>query len=73
MTQWILEQNGKIVSRRTMRRLTQEELTRPSEIKKRAEFDEAIEKRYGDSFTLPKRKPKDGQEEDDLLTCLSVG
>ena len=65
MTQWILKQNGKIVPRRTMCRLTQEGLTRPSEIKKRAEFDAAIEKRYGNSFTLPKRRPKDGQGEDE--------
>ena len=48
-----------------MRRLTQEELTRPSEIKKRAEFEAAIEKRYSNLFTLPKKKPKDGQEEDE--------
>ena len=64
-TQWILKQNGKIVPRQTVHRLTQEELTRPSEIKKRAEFDAAIEKRYGNSFTLPKKRPKDGQEEDE--------
>ena len=48
-----------------MRRLTQEELTQPSEIKKRAEFDAAIEKRYSNLFTLPKKKNKDGQEEDE--------
>ena len=40
-------------------------MTRPSEIKKRAEFDAAIEKRYGNSFSLPKNRPKDGQEEDE--------
>ena len=65
MTQWILKQNGNTVPCRTMRQLTQEEMTPPSEIKKRAEFDAAIEKPYGNSFVLPKKKPKDGQEEDE--------
>ena len=42
-------------------------MTRPSETEERIEFNAAIEKRHGNSFTLPKGKPKDGQEEDDVF------
>ena len=59
------ETEWQIVPCRTVRRLTQEDLTRSSEIKKRAEFEAAIEKRYSNLFTLPKKKNKDGQEEDE--------
>ena len=48
MTQWVLNQNGKIVPRRTMRRLTPEEWARKIEIKKRLEFNDAIKAQYGD-------------------------
>ena len=67
MTQWVLKQNGEIVPRRTMRSLTPEELSRDSEILKRLNFTEAIQLKYGDSLSLPKRKwrVKFKEEEDD--------
>lgn len=42
-----------IVPRRTMRKLTPDELVRDSQVKKRSDFDAVIKERYGDSFTLP--------------------
>ena len=65
MTQWCLKMNGYIVPRRTIRRLTPEELVRDSEISKRKEFDEAITKRYGNSFSLPKENAANPQEPDE--------
>ena len=53
MAQWVLKNNGQIVTRRKMRKLTQDELIRESEIKKRDIFDAAIKTQYGYSFTLP--------------------
>ena len=52
MVQAVLKQNGKVVPRRTCRRLTPSELVSPSEIVKRNEFDEAIKSKLGDSITL---------------------
>ena len=65
MTQWFLKQNGQIVPRRTMRRLTPEEWAQGIEIKKRSEFNDAIKARYGDSFSLPDKTLKNTQDEDD--------
>ena len=68
MLQWVLKLNGQIVSRRTMRKLTKDELMCLSEIKKRSEFDSAIKEIYRDSFTLPVRQRRRKQleiEEDD--------
>ena len=45
MTQWVLNQNGQIVPRRTMQRLTPEEWARKIEIKKRSEFNDSINAR----------------------------
>ena len=56
MSQWVLKQSGEIVPRRTMRKLTPDELVRPSEVKKSSDFDAAIKARYGDSFTLPTKR-----------------
>ena len=53
MTQWILKQNGQIVPRRTVRRLTAEETVRDSEILKRKNFDESIKLQFGDSVSIP--------------------
>ena len=55
MAQWFLKQNGKIVPRQKMRKLTQDELVRESEIKKWDGFDAAIKIRYGYSFALSTR------------------
>ena len=55
MSQWVLKQNGQILPRKTMRKLTRDELVRELEIKKRNGFDAEIKIRYGDQFTLPTR------------------
>ena len=65
MNQWVLKQNGQIVPRRKMRRLTPEEWAREIEIKKRSEFNDAIKEQYGDSFSLPDKTLKNLQNEDD--------
>ena len=46
MSQWVLKQKGQIVTRRTMRKLTQDELIRESEIKKLDIFDAEIKILY---------------------------
>ena len=65
MTQWVLKQNGQIVPRRKMRRLTPVKWAREIEIKKRSEFNDAIKARYSDSFYLPDKTLKNPQDEDD--------
>ena len=69
MSQWVLKQNGQIVPRRTMRKLTPEKLVRESEVKKRSNFDEAIKEMYSDSLSLPakRRKTRVSAEEDDTF------
>ena len=55
MTQWCLNSNGKVVPRRTFKRLTDDQLA-PSnavEIEKRADSDNNISRKLGDSFSLP--------------------
>ena len=42
MTQWVLNLNGDIVPRKTMCKLTADELLPESEVKKRTDFDAAI-------------------------------
>ena len=42
MSEWVLKLKGQIVPRRTMRKLTKDELVRDSELKKRSDFDAAI-------------------------------
>ena len=60
MVQTALKQNGRIVPRRTCRRLTIQELKSPSEAKKRATFDVDIKKLMGDSIVIvPTPKPDD--------------
>ena len=54
MAQWVLRSNGNIVPRRTLRRLKPDELTSSSEALKRQQFDELIQKKLGDSMSLPK-------------------
>ena len=66
MLQWVINQHGQIVPRRTMRKLTPDKLLRESEIKKREVFDYAIRTRYRKSFTLPERiKSTRGNPQDD--------
>ena len=69
MTQWVLKQNGQIVTRRKMRRFAPEEWAREIEIKKRSEFNDAIKARYSDSLYLPDKtlkNPQDGDDTDDF-------
>ena len=65
MTQWCLKMNGFIVPRRTVRRLIPEEWARDTEVTKRNEFDAAIKKRYGNSFSIPKDFGSNPQDSDD--------
>ena len=69
IAQWVLKNIGKIVPQLTIRKLTQDELVRESEIKKRDGFDAAIKILYGYSFTLPTRTRVRGkyQEADDAF------
>ena len=46
MAQWVLKQNRQTVPRQTMRKLTQDELIRESEIKKPDIFDAEIKILY---------------------------
>jgi len=52
MSQAILKFNGKVVPRRTIRRLTVAKMNSESELKKRTAFDEAIRILHGDSMSL---------------------
>ena len=54
MAQNVLSHLGTIVPRRTFRPLTETELTKPVEIKKRDDFDKIITRLLGDSLQLPK-------------------
>jgi hypothetical protein len=61
MAQWILKENGKVVPRCTLRRLTPAELS-PSnkvEMEKRSLFNVAIRGIWGDSVKIPKVVPLD--------------
>ena len=55
MCQWILQQNGQVVPRRTLRRLKPEEIypTNIAEANKRSAFDNEIKWRLGDSVVKP--------------------
>ena len=68
MSQAILKYNGRVVPRRTLRRLTVAELNSESELKKRTAFDEAIIKIHGDSMSLPEHPAiPDDDDSDELL------
>ena len=55
MAQWILRENGKVVVRRSLRRLTPHELSpsNESEVAKRAGFNASIREKLGDSLSPP--------------------
>ena len=64
MAQWVLKSNGKIVPRRTLRKLRYEELNNnPTETQKRALFDEFITRKFGNSIRPP-AKPLQPEEYD---------
>lgn len=52
MVQAVLKSNGKVVPRRTCRRLTIAEVNSPTEMKKREAFDALIKAKLGDSITV---------------------
>ena len=71
MCQAILQQNGKIVPRRSLRRLTTHELSisNEAEARKRANFDADIKKKLGDSLTVvevrrPQRRLRSNPQDD---------
>ena len=58
MTKWCLKSNGNFIPRRTVKRITAEQLV-PSndvEIKKRTDFDNNISRKLADSFSLPENR-----------------
>ena len=61
MAQWILRESGKVVPRRTLRRLTPDELSPSNEVEseKRSQFNVAIRSVLGDSVKIPKVLPLD--------------
>ena len=68
MTQAILNIHGKIVPRRSISRLTSEEINSVSELAKRNAFDAAIKLKLGDSISLPVASPIPVElSEEDLL------
>ena len=65
MTQWCLKSNRQVVPRRTVKRLTAEQLA-PSnavEIAKRSAFDADVKRRLGDYFSLKKRMKNQAKED----------
>ena len=52
MAQSILTHTGSVAPRRSVRRLTLEELKKGTEIAKRENFDKIIKEKFGDSMTL---------------------
>ena len=71
MAQWILQRNGKVVPRRSLRPLRSAEWTSPVEINKRKIFTASIERRWGTSIDPPKIKDADFEKyEDDDESAL---
>lgn len=72
MAQWILRVDGRIISRQTVRPLTEEEINSPMEKARRQAFDEAITKKLGDSMSVPsKNEPVEyvPYDDDDIGTA----
>ena len=61
MAQWVLKYNGKIVPRRSVRRLTPGEmaLSNETEVRKRLQFDANIQTKLGDGYSLPPKNSSD--------------
>ena len=66
MANWILTQNGQVIPRRSIRRLTKNEISESNEVEaaKRASFTADITSKLGDSVKLPS-KPLPLQEDPD--------
>ena len=71
MCQWVLQANGEIVSRRTVRPLLPEELHQEVEQKKRDLFDVLIEKRHGGSILKRMCTRPFAEEEEDWVQYSS--
>jgi hypothetical protein len=65
MAQWVLKDNGKIVPRRTLRRLSSAKLslTNETEAEKRMQFTTSIHGILGDSILLPAAPPLNPMDE----------
>ena len=61
MSQWVLNRQGNIIPRQTLRKLTSSEMISEIEINKRKEFDECIKKRHGDSVNPPPKPNEDDE------------
>jgi hypothetical protein len=71
MAQWILKENGKVVPRCTLRRLTPAELSSSNkiEMEKCSLFNVAIGGVLGDSVKIPKNVPLDNNTTKPLMLC----
>lgn len=68
MAQWILKSNGKVVPRRTVRPLRDDETRNPIVQSQQADFDGFIQRRYGTGINPPQSDTYDQDEfEDDAL------
>ena len=65
MAQWVLTGKGTVVPRRSCRRLTDRELVKDTEVKRREIFDKIITAKLGDSMALP-TVPVDKPSPDDV-------
>ena len=77
MCQWVLQRNGKIVPRRTLRRLTHDEASPHNEVerRKREDFNQQIERKLGNSFTLEgirtnRREKSDNNDRSDPVSVM---
>ena len=59
MAQYVLNDLGKIVPRRSIRPLNAEEMHSETERRKRCEFDKVIERKLGNSLRIPERRIPD--------------
>ena len=68
MTQWKLNINGQVGTRRSLCKLRSDELSKETEIAKRAAFDAEIKLIHGDSFTMKEKGfepiPQDAWDEE---------
>ena len=73
MAQAVLTSSGKVIPRRTIRRLRDDEITSPIEIDKRKRFDAVIRHKLGDSAVFPATKSHElnyGPDDDGNLCDL---
>ena len=71
MSQWVLNNDMKVIPVLTARKLTKDELLRESERRKREEFDRAVNSKFGSSTKGPS-KPIDLAENNEAYPCLTT-